>query len=158
MIETTGLDDERLEPYRWVADPACLAERHLFVAEGRLVVRRLLPLSKTPGHRLEGAVESVLVSPAAAAQLADLVAAHPDVPFYQVPQAVMNEIVGFNFHRGCVAIAKRPAGALLTPSLLARVSSAVALEGVNQYEVRRGPLEGEVRRQCQKVDQRGGAP
>ncbi len=131
MIETTDLDDERLEPYRWVVDPERLTERDLFVAEGRLVVRRLLPLADTSGHRLEGAVESVLVSPAAAGQLADLVAAHPGVVFYQVPQAAMNELVGFNIHRGCLAIARRPAPLVVTPAMLASVRAIVVLEGVN---------------------------
>lgn len=131
MIERTRLDDERLAHYRLVCDPARLAERNLFVAEGRLVVRRLLPLAHTPGHRFEGVVESVLVTPAAAAAIADLIDAWPDVTFYEVPQAAMNELIGFNIHRGCLGIARRPPTAALTPAMIESARSVVVLEGVN---------------------------
>lgn len=131
MIAVDGLGDERIAPYRWVTDPARLADQKLFVAEGRLVVRRLLPLTARPGHRFEGTVESVLVTPAAAAQLDDLIRAYPQVPFYTVPQAAMNELAGFNIHRGCLAIARRPPPATLTPELLDAATSLVVLEGVN---------------------------
>ena len=131
MIEKTRLDDERLAHYRLVCDPAGLAERNLFVAEGRLVVRRLLPLAHTTGHRFEGVVESVLVTPAAAAALSDLIDAWPEVTFYEVPQAAMNELIGFNIHRGCLAIARRPPAVTLTPAMVASARSVVVLEGVN---------------------------
>lgn len=131
MIEPTDLDDPRLESYRWVVVPARLADQNLFVAEGRLVVRRLLPLAHTPGHRFEGVVESVLVTPAAAAELADLISAWPAIAFYQVPQASMNRLVGFNIHRGCLAMARRPPAVALKPTMLTSVRSMVVLEGVN---------------------------
>jgi tRNA G18 (ribose-2'-O)-methylase SpoU len=131
VIAVAGLDDECVAHYQWVPHPAQLAARNLFVAEGRLVVRRLLPLSNTPGHRFEGVVESVLVTPTAAAELADLIEAHPHVTFYEVPQAVMNELVGFNIHRGCLAIARRPPTPTLAPATLASARSVVVLEGVN---------------------------
>lgn len=131
MIAVAGVDDDRVAHYQWVRDPAQLAARNLFVAEGRLVVRRLLPLSDTSGHRFEGVVESVLVTPAAVAQLADLIEAYPDVAFYEVPQAAMNELVGFNIHRGCLAIARRPPTPTLVPAMLASARSVVVLEGVN---------------------------
>lgn len=130
-IEPATLDDERLADYRLLTDPAALAARNLFVAEGRLVVRRLLPLASTPGHRFEGVVESVLVTPAAAAELADLIGAYPDITFYEVPQATMNGLVGFNIHRGCLALARRPPTARLTPAMPASARSVVVLEGVN---------------------------
>lgn len=131
VIAIDGLDDERVGPYRCVTDPARLAAQNLFVAEGRLVVRRLLPLAARPGHRFEGTVESVLVTPAAARQLDDLIRAHPQVRFYQIPQAGMNELTGFNIHRGCLAIARRPPAAVLTAEMLSAISSVVVLEGVN---------------------------
>lgn len=103
--------DRRLDDYRNVPDPVLLAERGIFVAEGRLVVRRLLG-----GSRF--ATRSLMVTPTALSAIADIVndAAHgaSSLPVYVVPQALMNGITGFNMHRGCLAIGERlPAAAPL---------------------------------------------
>ena len=71
------------------------------MAEGRLVVRRLLTESAL-------VTRSVMVTETARASLADVFAARPDVPVYVIPQAVMNDIAGFDIHRGCLAIGERP--------------------------------------------------
>ena len=42
MIEITSLTDGRVSDYTHVGEPLWLLERGLFVAEGRVVVRRLL--------------------------------------------------------------------------------------------------------------------
>ena len=55
-------DDPRLDPYRHVGDPHWMRERGLFVAEGRLVVERLLALGRF-------AVQSILVNRAAHAAM-----------------------------------------------------------------------------------------
>lgn len=94
-------NDERLADYRNVPDPDLLVGRRLFVAEGRLVVRRLL----TPGGL---AARSVLVTEAALASLEDAIAGRPEVAVYVVPQRVMDGIAGFNVHRGCLALGERP--------------------------------------------------
>lgn len=100
----TRLDDpgsDLLADYRHVPDPALIARRGLFVAEGRLVVRRLLAESTlTP--------RSVMITETAYASLADAIGRHPDLPVYVVGQEVMNTIVGFNIHRGCLALGERP--------------------------------------------------
>lgn len=93
--------DERLADYRNVPDPELLDRRGLFVAEGRLVVRRLLEGGRLTAH-------SVMVTPPALASLEDLVAARPGLPVYLVPQRVMDGVSGFNVHRGCLAIGGRP--------------------------------------------------
>ena len=113
----TSLDDPRVAAYTRVGDPAWLRDRGLFVAEGRLVVGRLLET-----ERFE--IDSVVVTPAALAALRDAV---PDaIPLYVVEQSLLTSITGFNFHRGCLALAKRP-----TPlGLPAAASRLVALEGV----------------------------
>jgi tRNA G18 (ribose-2'-O)-methylase SpoU len=80
-----------------------LAARHgVFIAEGRLVVRRLLAESRFT-------TRSVLVTDAALAALADVLERRPALPVFVVPQPVMNAITGFNIHRGCLAIGERPA-------------------------------------------------
>ena len=121
MITTIERDDDpRLGVYRHVGDPQWLEANGLFVAEGRLVVERLLDL---PGI----VVESVLVTAAAhralEARLSD------DLTVYLAPQAVLNAVTGFNFHRGCLALARRPP--VPTLSVLGNARCVVVLEGVN---------------------------
>ncbi len=52
-------------------------------------------------------------------------------PVFVVSQRVMNEIAGFNIHRGCLALAERPARETLTAAHLAGARRVVVLEGVN---------------------------
>ena len=100
MIQTIDrLDDPRIASYARVGDPAWLHDRGLFVAEGRLVVRRLFELQRY-------AVESVLVAPAALQSLRDALPEAATV--YVAEQHVLNSITGINFHRGCLALAHRP--------------------------------------------------
>jgi len=101
VIRVDDPDDPRIAAYRNVPDPDLLIKSGLFVAEGRLVVRRLIE-----GRRFS--VRSVMVNEAALVPLHESLAAHHDLPVYLVPQAVINEITGFNIHRGCLAIAERP--------------------------------------------------
>ena len=99
-----SLSDPRIADYAHVANPAWLIERGLFVAEGRLVVRRLLGTD-----RFE--VQSVLLTPAAVAALGDELSGEryrDRLPVYVCEQQALNELAGFNFHRGCLALAKRP--------------------------------------------------
>jgi tRNA G18 (ribose-2'-O)-methylase SpoU len=95
----TDPDDERVAEYRNVPDAALLRDGGLFVAEGRLVVRRLLA-----GSRF--ATRSVLVTDAAYVALEELLA-DARVPVYRVPQPLLHGITGFNIHRGCLAIGER---------------------------------------------------
>jgi tRNA G18 (ribose-2'-O)-methylase SpoU len=87
--------------YRNIPDPERVGRRGIFIAEGRRVVRRLLTRSRL-------ATRSVMVTEAALDDVRPALAAHPDVPVYVVPQPVMNEIAGFNIHRGCLALGERP--------------------------------------------------
>ena len=93
--------DSRVEEYRNVPDGALLREKGLFIAEGRLVVRQLLTASRMRP-------QSLLVTEAALVSLTDLLPAMSDLPIYVAPQVVLNAIVGFNIHRGCLAIGGRP--------------------------------------------------
>jgi tRNA G18 (ribose-2'-O)-methylase SpoU len=121
LIEIASLDDPRVAPYGHVGDHAWLRAHGLFVAEGRLVVERLA------GER-RFALQSLLITPAAHASFAgrlDGLAA----PVYVCSQQILNTLTGFNFHRGCLALAER--GKPLVPiDALARARMIVALEGV----------------------------
>ena len=94
--------DPRLDDYRNVPDAELLERRGLFVAEGRLVVRRLLASSRF-------AARSVLVTAPARESLKDVLDGC-DLPVFVVPQLLLNGITGFNIHRGCLAIGERGAG------------------------------------------------
>lgn len=93
--------DPRVAPYRGVSEPALVRSEGRFIAEGRLVVRRLLSSPRVQA-------ESVLLTAAARAALADVLAAHAaSLPIYVGSPAVLSEVAGFPIHRGCVAIGRR---------------------------------------------------
>jgi len=98
-ITIEALDDPRVADYQHIADHQHMLERGLFVAEGRLVVRRLIDLRQWQ-------VESIMLTPAALENLSDVLHL-ATAPIYLVDQALMNEIAGFNIHRGCLALAHR---------------------------------------------------
>src|SRR5438094_9895886 len=105
-------DDPRLADYRELRDGERRRRAGTFVAESRQVVRRLL------GSRFRA--RSVLATEAAAADLRDVLA--DGLPVYVAPEETLARVVGFNFHRGCLAVGERgaelPVDALLDTRLL----------------------------------------
>jgi tRNA G18 (ribose-2'-O)-methylase SpoU len=122
-------DDARIADYRGVPDPVLLRERGVFVAEGRLVVRTLLTESRY-------AAESVLVTPQALEVLGDLIACRPDLRVFVANLDVLAGVVGFNVHRGCLAVGRRPAPVSLADTLHAAASASliVVLERVGNAD------------------------
>lgn len=115
----TALDDPRLEDYRDLPDAARRRDRGVFVAESQLVVRTLVTTARFR-------VRSLLLTPAAFAALrADLEAAALDAPLYLVPEATIHAVVGFRFHRGCLAVAER-GPALPFPAVVAGLGTGPA--------------------------------
>jgi len=92
-------DDPRLNDYRNLTDTELAARHGAFVAEGRLVTERLLH------SRFD--TRSVMVTDPALAALESTLTRPTSTPVYLVPQAVMDAVVGFKLHRGCVAIGER---------------------------------------------------
>jgi len=115
------LDDPRIAAYAHVGDVEWLQAHRLFVAEGRLVVRRLI-------EERRFAIHSVLLTPAAYDALADAVAS-AGAPVYICGQQALNAITGFNFHRGCLALAERGQDERSVDALLG-ACLLVGLEGV----------------------------
>ena len=99
----TRPDDRRLEEYRNIRDPELLKRHGLFMAEGRLVVERLLD-SAREGHH----VKSLLVNDAALAGLEHRAEQLDEIPVYVCSNDAMASIARFNFHRGCLALVERP--------------------------------------------------
>ncbi|MEM1165472.1 MAG: RNA methyltransferase [Planctomycetota bacterium] len=108
--------DERVVLYQDVRD-ASLIERHgLFMAEGRLVVELLLGASR---HT----VRSVFLSEHAADAMADTIglAECRGIPVFIAEQRILNDIAGFDLHRGCLALGERGAP-LGVPQVLGMLS------------------------------------
>ncbi len=122
-----SLADPRIAAYRNLRDRTLRGEG-VFVAEGRLLVERLLA-STFP-------TESVLVITEYADAFAAMVPA--DIPLYVADEALLREIVGFNFHQGALAAGRRrplPSASDLAESLHNRdCQSLVVLPEVTKPE------------------------
>lgn len=122
------LDDPRIADYRHVSDARLIEEKGLFVAEGRLVVERLLAAGR---YR----VRSMLVKET---DYASLVPPAIDSPFpvYVASSDLMRRLTGFNFHRGCLALAERPAPVAAADVVagLAGDAMVVALEEITNAD------------------------
>lgn len=120
-------DDPRVAEYRDVAEPELVRVRGLFVAEGRLVVRRVIEDGRYD-------VRSVLLSEAAHRALAPSLARLPGhVPVYLVEARDFLGITGIDIHRGCLALVARPPASDLD-SLLAASQRLVVLDGVTNAD------------------------
>ncbi len=97
MEEIDSLDDPRLQYYRNLKDAELAAAGNRFVVEGHFVVQRVLVS--------EFEVESVLIARRKLKEMTPFL--RENVPVYLVPDAMVNHIVGFQFHTGVMAIARR---------------------------------------------------
>ncbi len=120
IVRVEGVDDPRLEAFSHIGDHRWLRKHGLFAAEGRLVVERLIAARSY-------AIHSVLVSPSAHAALESSLRGL-ESPVYVAPQAAFSDLAGFNFHRGCLALAARPAP--LGLDALAGTRLLLGLEGI----------------------------
>lgn len=94
-----AIDDPRVASYRDMPERELAASGGLFVAEGEHLVRRLIA-SDFP-------VESLLLAERRVEAVAPL--APPGVPIYALPDALMNQVLGFKFHSGVMALGRRKA-------------------------------------------------
>jgi tRNA G18 (ribose-2'-O)-methylase SpoU len=123
VIRIDEAGDARLAPYVGVREPKPLRDAGLLIAEGRFVVRRLLG----GGHVR---FRSLLLNEAAFAALRDAIdQAADDLAVYVAPPDVIAAATGFDIHRGCLALADRPAP-LAFEGLLAMTAPVVVLERV----------------------------
>ena len=98
-IEIDSLDDPRLDPYRHLKDTNRTRWASLFVAEGEKLVRRLLASEYEPASVLVGRRYLEKFSPLAP----------EETPLLVIPDEWVDELVGFNFHRGVLACGRRRA-------------------------------------------------
>src|SRR5262245_4000710 len=96
-------NDPRLADYRDLSQAERLQQSGAFVAEGRLVVRRVLECGR---YR----VRSLLLSEAARHQLAPALEGLGETPVYVCRRSQdFLPVTGYNIHRGCLALVDRPA-------------------------------------------------
>jgi tRNA G18 (ribose-2'-O)-methylase SpoU len=102
-IEIREFEDPRLADYQNLKDSTLAARRGRFIVEGRGNLEVLLDRSPhTP--------ESILLSERTYRSLAPrLTELTPVCPVYVGPQSVLDRVVGFSIHRGCLAACRRPA-------------------------------------------------
>ena len=123
ILRVSDAEDPRLAGYGLVAQPSALLRAGWFVAEGRLVVERLLSERRYQ-------VESLLLSESAHAALgAQLAASGLEAPVYVCPAALFERLTGYDFHRGCLALVRRPPP-LDWRALALRSRALVVLEAV----------------------------
>lgn len=119
--------DPRLVPYRQLSDAVLLRQHGLFVAEGRLIVERLLAET---GYQ----VESLLVNPASLVALGHVLEARAlEAPVFLCSNDAFAGMTGFNLHRGCLALVRRPPLATWREAV-AGARLAVVMEGVTNAD------------------------
>ena len=120
-------DDPRVSAYVAVRDPELVRARGLFVAEGRLVVERLIAERRY-------AIQSILLSEAAFGALEPALSALDphrliDVPIYVCQAGHLRGLTGYDVHRGCLALVERPRPIALD-ELLSSARTVGVLDGV----------------------------
>ena len=95
-LRVNSIDDERIAMYRGLPAARLTRESGLFIAEGRLLVERLMASACRP--------HSILVDER---RLGLLPSPLPDVPVYTTPAELIRQIAGFEFHRGILACGYR---------------------------------------------------
>jgi tRNA G18 (ribose-2'-O)-methylase SpoU len=100
QIPIEEIDDPRLACYRDLTQRNLTRHSGLFIAEGDKVTERLIAS--------DFEVVSILADPALAERYEQLVS--PEVPIYVSSKQLLQETVGFHFHRGVVACGRRKQG------------------------------------------------
>lgn len=95
-----------------------------YIAESNKVILR----AAAAGHRLR----SVLLEEKWFPVLADLAAAHPEVPFYTGSREMLESLTGFHLHRGALACFDRPKIPSLS-DVLEKATRVVVLENLSQH-------------------------
>ncbi len=125
LENVTSLDDPRVAPYRDVRDTALREREGLFLAEGRLNVKRLLA---TPRYR----TRSVFVTESGLAALRPALATlDAATPVFVAPKDLLCRVVGYAIHRGCLAAGERGG----EPDLRTLVAESAAMPGRRNWLV-----------------------
>jgi tRNA G18 (ribose-2'-O)-methylase SpoU len=120
-------NDARAAAYRDMTDGELLRRRGVFVAEGRLVVRRLI-------EDRHYTIESLLLNDSSHRDLEPTLATlDPAVPVLVCRPEAFAQLTGYNIHRGCLALVRRPPPTAAA-SLIASAARLVVLDGVTNAD------------------------
>jgi tRNA G18 (ribose-2'-O)-methylase SpoU len=101
LVAIDDLHDPRIEVYRDIRERDLVGRAGLFVAEGKVVVEKLVTCEL---HR----PLSLLIAGKRVEALQAMISRLPeDVPIYVASQAVLDAIAGFPLHRGILGIGRR---------------------------------------------------
>lgn len=132
MIEST--EDIRVEAYRNVRERDLAGRAGLFIAEGLFVVRTLL----SDASLYEPA--SLLIAQRRVEELReDIEKCQCQPPVYVASQQVLNDIAGFDIHRGVLAAGRRRAVSLSVEEIVTACDRAgartlIAIEGLTNHD------------------------
>lgn len=130
LIEITDLQDPQIDAYRDIRERDLVGREGLFVAEGKVVIEKLVDCDQ---HRLL----SLLVASKRVDELQSVIARLAnDVPVYVATQKVIDAIAGFPLHRGILGIGRRteiPTPAKLLAACGERASILV-LSGIANHD------------------------
>jgi tRNA G18 (ribose-2'-O)-methylase SpoU len=126
IVPISSAADPRIAEYVSVQERELVRRRGVFLAEGTEVVRTL-------AFHGRFAVRSVLLSERRVRSMQDVIDRLADVPAYVAPQEIMDAIVGFPMHRGCLAAGDRGAPAA-AGDLLRSARTVVALEDLSNHD------------------------
>jgi tRNA G18 (ribose-2'-O)-methylase SpoU len=127
LIRIEGPTDPRIAAFHDLPDSELLRRRGLFVAEGRLVVQRVIEDARLPVH-------SLLMNETTSRALSETLARLPsDVSIFVCDTPDFLEITGFDLHRGCLALVERPAP-IAACEILRDSRTIVILEGVTNAD------------------------
>ena len=131
LIPITDPADPRIEAYRDIRERDLVGRERMFVAEGKVVVEKLVEASR---HR----PASLLIADKRVAGLTAMLGrVGDDVPVYVAAQAVIDAVAGFPLHRGILAIGRRmdDAGAdALLASLGEGAATVLLLSGIANHD------------------------
>lgn len=96
-IPVESIDDPRVAPYRDLPSRKWLDGHGKFIAEGSLVVQRLLDSQYE--------VDSILVDPRRIGWVRERL--QSPTPVFAAPREILEKIIGFNFHQGIMACGHR---------------------------------------------------
>jgi tRNA G18 (ribose-2'-O)-methylase SpoU len=135
VVRVSGPDDPRVARYADIGDHDRLRANGLFVAEGRFVVERLLEHERAGSARFH--VHSLLLNGAAfralEPALATLSRLKRDVDVFVCDPGDFTALTGFNIHRGCLALARRPQPSSVD-EVLSTAGTAVVLEHISNAD------------------------
>ena len=122
--------DPRLRPYRDVRERDLIGREGIFLAEGKVVIEKLVAAR---GHRLE----SLLVAAHRVGSLAGMLSTlDAETPVFAASQQVIDAVAGFPLHRGLIAVGRRtdrPDAAALLASLPDR-ATVIVLAGIANHD------------------------